>query len=141
MPKRTARSAVESAVWPRKAMICRRGGEASAANTRFRGLTIMLIVYRFFMIECRCPFERNAFHGESKGGHTPLDGRPGRLDLVRRQAGAVALGDHARAHALAALRPRCLRGRARLQDGERHADLPAARAHAAAAQLRAYLHD
>jgi hypothetical protein len=34
MPKRPASSAVESAVWERKAMIWRRGCEASALNTR-----------------------------------------------------------------------------------------------------------
>ena len=48
-----------------------------------------------------------------------VDGRPRRLDLVRRQDGAVARGEHARAHAHASLRTRRLRGRARVQDRRR----------------------
>ena len=63
------------------------------------------------------------------------------LDLVRREARGVALGDHARAHALAALRPRGVRGRTRVQDRDRHRHLPAEGAHRSPVQLRAHLHD
>ena len=70
-----------------------------------------------------------------------VDGRPRRLDLVRREARGVALGDHARAHALAALRPRGVRGRTRVQDRDRHRHLPAEGAHRSPVQLRAHLHD
>src|SRR5512134_885984 len=70
-----------------------------------------------------------------------VHGRPRRLDLVRRQARTLARRHHPRADSLAPLRPRRVRGRARLQDGERHGDLPTAGAHRSPLQLGAHLHD
>ena len=50
---------------------------------------------------------------QSAGRRRHVDGRPRRMDLVRRQDGAVARRHHPRAHAHAALRHGRLRGRAR----------------------------
>src|SRR6266481_1777027 len=70
-----------------------------------------------------------------------VDGRPRRSDLVRRQIGALARGDHARAHPFAALRTRGIRGIARLQDRQRHRHLPPEGAYRTAVQFGAHLHD
>ena len=74
-------------------------------------------------------------------GDSHVDGRSRRIHLVRRQARALAFSDHSRAHPFASLRPRGIRGRARLQDRRRDGDLQASRPHRAPVQLGAYLHD
>src|SRR5258706_12871908 len=70
-----------------------------------------------------------------------VDGRPRRLHLARRQARALARGDHPRPHPLPALRPRRVRRRTRLQDGGRHRDLPPEGTHHPDDELRQDLHD
>src|SRR5713226_7883965 len=76
-----------------------------------------------------------------RGSERHVDGRPRRSDLVRRQIGAVARGDHARAHPFAALRTRGIRGIARLPDRQRHRHLPPEGAYRTAVQFGAHLHD
>ena len=65
-----------------------------------------------------------------------VDGRPRRQDLDGRRTGRLARRQDPRADAHAALRLRRLRRRARLQHGQRHGDLPPARAHRAPVQQR-----
>src|SRR5260221_11719559 len=65
-----------------------------------------------------------------------VDGRPRRLHLARRQARAVARGDHPRAHPLPALRTGRVRRRTRLQDGDRHSNIRPEGTHHAEVQLR-----
>ena len=72
----------------------------------------------------------------ARGRRSHVDGRPRRLDLVRRQAGAVARRHDPRAHPHAALRHGRVRGRTRVQDGAGHGDLPPARAHRRACSAR-----
>src|SRR6185437_11554219 len=76
------------------------------------------------------------------GASLHVDGRPRRLHLVRRQARALARSHHPRPHPLAPLRPRGIRGRARLQDRvARHRHLPLEGTHGPAVQFREDLHD
>src|SRR6476646_4770432 len=80
--------------------------------------------------------------GYSRSEFSHVDGRSRRLHLVRRQARALEGSQYPRPHPLAALRPRRLRGRPRLQDRvPRHRDLPAEGAHRPALQLGQDLHD
>src|SRR5690242_7020163 len=101
MPKRPASSAVDNAVWERKDRIRRRGIEASAWKT---ALTDMLMIMALPARLCSNPRSTTGERsdGEEERRSPPVDGGPRRLDLVRRQAGALAQRDHPRPHPLAA---------------------------------------
>ena len=92
------------------------------------------------MVDARRSLQRSGKIVVSHAGRRRhVDGRPRRLDLVRRQDGAVARRDHPRPHPHAALRHGRVRGRARVQDGRRTGDLPAARPHRPPVPLGAHL--